>query len=88
MSFALITVDNFTAMGIKNAETATIIAIIVVVIMDCVMSYVGSTANDAAFNAWVTDNTAGPYRGIVEGVIAVMPPTAPRSPAGWKAAQR
>ena len=73
MSFALITVDNFTAMGIKNVETATIVAIMVVVIMDCVMSYVGSTANDAAFNAWVTDNTAGPYRGIVEGVIAVMP---------------
>ena len=73
MSFSLITVDNFTALGIKSVSAATIAAIVTVVIMDCVMSYVGSTANDAAFNAWVTDNTAGPKRGVVEGVIAIMP---------------
>ena len=73
MSFSLITVDNFVALGIKSVSAATIAAIVTVVIMDCVMSYVGSTANDAAFNAWVTDNTAGPKRGVVEGVIAIMP---------------
>lgn len=73
MAFALITVDNVQALGVESVQTATVIAIVIVVIMDCVMSYVGSTANDAAFNAWVTDNTAGPVRGKVEGVIAVMP---------------
>lgn len=73
MSFALITVNNVQNLGIKSVQTATVIAIIVVVIMDCVMTYIGSTANDSAFNAWVTDNTAGPDRGKVEGVLAVMP---------------
>ncbi|MBQ5893210.1 MAG: MFS transporter, partial [Clostridia bacterium] len=33
----------------------------------------GSTANDAAFNAWVTDNTRPAFRGKVEGVLAVLP---------------
>ena len=33
----------------------------------------GSTANDAAFNAWVTDNTKPSYRGTVEGVLSILP---------------
>ena len=34
-----------------------LIAGTMIVIMDCVMTFFGSTANDAAFNAFVTDNT-------------------------------
>ncbi|MBQ8255142.1 MAG: MFS transporter [Clostridia bacterium] len=33
----------------------------------------GSSANDAAFNAWLTDETSGGNRGAAEGVNAVMP---------------
>lgn len=44
-----------------------------IVIMDCVMTFFGSTANDAAFNAFVTDNTDTTNRGKVESVLSVMP---------------
>ena len=44
-----------------------------IVIMDCVMTFFGSTANDAAFNASVTENTNENNRGRVESVLSVLP---------------
>lgn len=44
-----------------------------IVLMDCVMTFFGSTANDAAFNAYVTDNTEESYRGKVESVLSILP---------------
>ncbi len=44
-----------------------------IVIMDCVMTFFGSTANDAAFNAYVTDNTQERNRGRVESVLSILP---------------
>ena len=44
-----------------------------IVIMDCVMTFFGSTANDAAFNAFVTDNTTEDNRSKVESVLSVLP---------------
>ena len=44
-----------------------------IVIMDCVMTFFGSTANDASFNAMVTDNTDTSNRGKVESVLSVLP---------------
>lgn len=44
-----------------------------IVIMDCIMTFFGSTANDAAFNAFVTDNTNDKNRSKVESVLSVMP---------------
>ena len=44
-----------------------------IVIMDCVMTFFGSTANDAAFNAYVTDNTNEKNRAKVESVLSVLP---------------
>lgn len=44
-----------------------------IVIMDCVMTFFGSTANDAAFNAYVTDNTNNNNRAKVESVLSVLP---------------
>ena len=44
-----------------------------IVIMDCVMTFFGSTANDAAFNAFVTDNTTENNRSKVESVLSVFP---------------
>ena len=56
--------------GLDQAVTITLAAVI---IGDCVMTLFGSTANDACFNAWVTDNTKPSYRGTVEGVLAILP---------------
>ena len=44
-----------------------------IVVMDCVMTFFGSTANDAAFNAFVTDNTDESNRGKVESVLSILP---------------
>ncbi len=44
-----------------------------IVVMDCVMTFFGSTANDAAFNASVTENTDITNRGKVESVLSVLP---------------
>ena len=54
-------------------ERAVSITLTAVIVGDCVMTLFGSTANDACFNAWVTDNTKPSFRGTVEGVLAILP---------------
>jgi len=56
-----------------GADRAIPITLCAVVAADCVMTLFGSTANDACFNAWVTDNTASAFRGKVEGVLSILP---------------
>ena len=43
------------------------------VVLDCVMTLVGSTANDAAFNAWVADVTDTTNRGKVNTLLSILP---------------
>jgi len=71
LSFAFISIDNVQVL-FPYAD-AVKVAIAVVIIMDCVMTFFGSTANDSAFNAWVTDSTNVENRGKVEGVLAILP---------------
>lgn len=47
----------------------TSIAVIMVVVADSLMTFFGSTANDAAFNAWTVDVATPQTRGRVEGVL-------------------
>ena len=54
-------------------ERAVAVTLVMVIVGDCVMTLFGSTSNDAAFNAWVTDNTDISYRGKVEGVLSILP---------------
>ena len=70
-AFAFISVENIGKFF--PAAQAAHAAAIAVVVMDCVMTFFGSTANDAAFNAWVTDVTVPENRGRVETVLAVLP---------------
>ena len=56
-----------------DGARAITITLVLIIIGDCVMTMFGSTANDAAFNAWVTDNTETSYRGKVEGVLSILP---------------
>lgn len=48
---------------------AASMAVIMVVIADSIMTFFGSTANDAAFNAWTADIATSENRGRVEGVL-------------------
>jgi MFS family permease len=49
----------------------TSVAVVMVVLADAVMTFFGSTANDAAFNAWTTDITDTSNRGRVESVLQI-----------------
>jgi len=44
-----------------------------VLVLDSVMTFFGSTANDAAFNSYVTKNVKPENKGKVEGVLSVLP---------------
>lgn len=62
--------EKLLGCGLDKAVTVTLVA---VVLGDCVMTLFGSTANDACFNAWVTDNTQSSFRGKVEGILSILP---------------
>ena len=71
-SFALIRMDVIDAL-FPAAVSAASVGVSLVIIMDCIMTFFGSTANDACFNAWLTDVTDEGSRGKVEGINAMMP---------------
>ena len=70
-AFGYITPEN--AGRLFPGANAAAAAATMVVVLDCVMTFFGSTANDAAFNAWVTDNTNQQNRGRAESVLAILP---------------
>lgn len=47
------------------------VAIFMVIVADSIMTFFGSTANDAAFNAWTADIATSNTRGRVEGVLTL-----------------
>ena len=55
------------------AASASAIGVTCVIVLDCLMTFFGSGANDAAFNAWLTDSTDSTNRGTAEGINAMMP---------------
>ena len=69
--FGFITPEN--AARLFPGANAAAAAAILVVVLDCVMTFFGSTANDAAFNAYITDVTDQSNRGRVESVLAILP---------------
>ncbi|PJZ44534.1 MFS transporter [Leptospira brenneri] len=73
LSFAFISKEN-TSNWFQISDTTQIInlTITIVITLDCIMTAFGSTANDAAFNAYITDNT-GNARSLAEGVLSAMP---------------
>ncbi|MFI2754921.1 MFS transporter [Cellulomonas sp. P22] len=70
-AFGFVTVDGVE--GAAAAGSAVTAAVVAVVLLDCLMTLFGSGANDAAFNAWVTDTTVPANRGRVDSVLAIMP---------------
>ncbi|MBO5747394.1 MAG: MFS transporter [Clostridia bacterium] len=72
MSFAAIRTDVINAL-FPSVISAASVGVSLVIIMDCVMTFFGSSANDAAFNAWLTDSTDVTNRGAAEGINSMMP---------------
>lgn len=72
LSFALIRADILTPLA-GSAAAACSLGISLVITMDCVMTFFGSAANDAAYNAWLTDWGDETNRGRIEGMNSMMP---------------
>lgn len=71
LSFSLLKLDILSSLfPYANAMS---LGVALVILFDCIMTFFGSTANDANFNSWITDITDNSNRGKVEGVISAMP---------------
>ena len=76
LGFALIRADLVQSVFfpmMSSTGAAISLCITLTIALDCIMTFFGSSANDAAFNAWLTDATDDTNRGAVEGINAMMP---------------
>ncbi len=70
-SFGLLRVEWLEALF--PAASGAALGITFTIILDCIMTFFGSSANDAAYNAWLTDSTDDTNRGSAEGINSMMP---------------
>ncbi|MGP1588172.1 MAG: MFS transporter [Treponemataceae bacterium] len=59
--------------GLSKTLAIASLGVSLVIIMDCIMTFFGSSANDASFNAWLTDCGSIKNRGAIEGINSMMP---------------
>ncbi len=72
-TFGFITKENIAAItGLSEAAQVLTCTVWAVIIMDMVMTFMGSTSNDSAFNAWVTDITTPSSRPKVETAFTIV----------------
>lgn len=71
--FGFITKENVAGLfGLSDEVMILTSTVWFVIIMDIFMTFMGSTSNDAAFQAWVTDVTSAKQRALVETVLSVV----------------
>lgn len=71
ISFGFINLENIKYLfPTLNAGLACGVSVIV---LDCIMTFFGSSANDACFNSYVTREVTNKNRGKVEGVLSILP---------------
>lgn len=68
-----LTIMLFALLPMKAGEGRLGLIAFLIVLFDCVMTFAGSTSNDAAFNAWVADNTDETNRGKLNGILSILP---------------
>lgn len=72
--FGFLTKENIgNLLGISDEAQVVTATAVAIIAMDCIMTFVGSTSNDSAFNAWVTDITTVKNRATAESVLAILP---------------
>lgn len=65
---------EFIATGVVGSGAkASVLAAVLVILVDDVMSFFGSMGNDSAFSAWSNDMTTNENRGQVGAVLAILP---------------
>jgi MFS family permease len=72
IAFAFLRLDILGKLFPSVVSAATL-GISLTIILDCVMTFFGSSANDACFNAWLTEAVPEKERGKAEGINAMMP---------------
>ena len=72
LCFAFLRTD-WIGVVFPTVANAAALGCALVIVFDCIMTFFGSSANDASFNAWLTDSTDDTNRGKAEGVNAMMP---------------
>lgn len=70
--FGIMSLGNLTNLT-HDQEKAILLVGITNTAVDCVMTFFGSTANDACFNAMVVDQTNTKNRPFVQSVLSVLP---------------
>lgn len=64
---------NVNSSSGKTLSITPYVASIFVIVFDLIMTFFGSTSNDASFNSYVTENTSDDNRGKVESVLSILP---------------
>ena len=73
IAFAIINPEFIAKIMGTDVGSAVSATVILVIIMDGLMTFMGSTSNDAAFNAWITDIGTSSNRSKIESLLAVIP---------------
>ena len=76
LGFGLIrleTVQGLFFPMVSQTASAMSLCVTLTIALDCLMTFFGSSANDACFNAWLTDSTDETNQGAAEGINAMMP---------------
>lgn len=68
-----LTIMVFGFIPMKVAADSAVLIGALLVIFDCIMTFAGSTSNDAAFNTWITDVTDTTNRGKVNAFLSILP---------------
>ncbi|MBQ1326243.1 MAG: MFS transporter, partial [Solobacterium sp.] len=68
-----LTIMLFAVLPMKAEPSRVGMIAALLVFFDCLMTFAGSTSNDAAFNAWVADVTDKTNRGSLNAVLAILP---------------
>lgn len=67
------TIMLFAAIPMQASASKIAGVAAMLIVFDCIMTFAGSVANDAAFNTWVTDVTDTTNRGRINTILALMP---------------
>lgn len=67
-----LTIIMFSAVPTDFSPEKGAAVVAILVIFDCIMTVAGSTANDAAFNAWITDVTDVSNRGKINTTLSIL----------------
>ncbi len=73
IAFAIINPETIAKIMGTDVGAAVSATVILVIIMDGLMTFMGSTSNDAAFNAWITDIGTSSNRAKIESLLAIIP---------------